>query len=329
MKEENIRPKHLMEEHEKLRDRDIAKLLSRQNEFVKVPCPACESADYKEEFEKKGFNFVRCKNCETLFISPRPTFEMLEDFYEKSESIKFWSDKIYAESEGIRRDQIFVPRAKRVGEICQKFGATGTIMDVGAGFGNFLEEVGKLKVFKKLIAVEPSPDLAAVCRKKGQEVIEQVIEKINTDEKVDVIVNFELIEHLFRPKDFIQACAKLLTGGGLFIVTTPNIKGFDLLTLGKLSGNITGPNHINYFHPKSLSILLENCGFEVVEVLTPGKLDAELVRKKILNGEFDASDYPFLSEILIGKWETAGEKFQNFLAENQLSSHMWIVARKR
>lgn len=311
-----------------MRDRDIAKLLACQSEFVKVPCPACESENYEFTFEKKGFNFVRCKDCETLFINPRPSFQMLEDFYEKSESIKFWSDKIYADSEDVRRSQIFVPRAERVADLCKKFGATGTLMDVGAGFGTFPEEVRRLGTFRKVIAVEPSPDLAAVCRKKGFEVIEQVIEKIGVNEKIDVITNFELIEHLFRPKDFVRACAEILTKGDLFIITTPNIKGFDLLTLGKLSNNIIGPNHINYFHPKSLGTLLESCGFEVVETLTPGKLDAELVRKKILGGEFDVSDHPFLSQVLIDKWETLGEPFQRFLAENKLSSHMWIVARR-
>lgn len=114
----------------------------------------------------------------------------------------------------------------------------------------------------------------------------------------------------------------------MFILTTPNIRGFDLLTLGKLSNNIGGPNHLNYFHPDSLSYLLERCGFKVIEILTPGELDAELVRKKILAGELDVSNCPFLKYILVDQWGTTGEIFQHFLAQNNLSSHLWIVARK-
>lgn len=143
-----------------------------------------------------------------------------------------------------------------------------------------------------------------------------------------MITNFELIEHLFCPKDFVKSCYDALSSEGLLILTTPNIKGFDLVTLGKISTNIAGPNHINYFHPASLTLLLENSGFKVVEVLTPGKLDAELVRKKIISKELDITNNPFLQLILIDRWDEIGKNFQNFLSSNNLSSHMWIVAKK-
>ena len=46
--------------------------------------------------------------------------------------------------------------------------------------------------FKRVVGIEPTPDLAQTCRKKGIEVIESPIEKINfeTDQLFDVVVNF-------------------------------------------------------------------------------------------------------------------------------------------
>lgn len=84
----------------------------------------------------------------------------------------------------------------------------------------------------------------------------------------------------------------------------------------------------DFLAQKSLSHLLNNSGFEVLEVLTPGKLDAELVRKKILNDEYDVSNNPFFKNILIDEWASLGNEFQKFLAENKLSSHLWVVAKK-
>ena len=328
MKEENIRPNHLMREEAKLRAEDIQQLLTRRKEFIEISCPACESIYYQVVFEKDGFTFVTCTECETIFIRSRPTFEMLSEFYATSKSIKYWNDKIFPASEDSRRSQIFAPRAKRVVELCKKHNtATEVLLDVGAGFGTFCEEINKLAVFSKVIAVEPSHDLAETCRRKSLDVIEKPIEEVDLD-RASVITNFELIEHLYQPKDFLLACGKALRRNGLLIITTPNIKGFDLLVLGKLSDNIGGPNHLNYFHPKSLSILLQRCGFEVLEVMTPGKLDAEIVRKKILNGELDVSGRHFLKHVLIDQWETTSEAFQRFLADNGLSSHLWMVARK-
>jgi len=328
VKEEDIRPDSLMRENAKLRAEDIRKILKHKDEFVEISCPACESGSSRLVFQKDGFTFVCCKQCETVFVNPRPTYEMLTEFYTTSKSIRHWNDRIFPASEDSRRSQIFAPRAQSIIELCRKYNAaTRVLLDVGAGFGTFCEEIEKLAVFDEVIAVEPSPELAETCRRKGLDVIEKPIEEVKLDQ-VDVITNFELIEHLFWPKGFLSACVKALRRGGLLIVTTPNIKGFDLFVLGKLSNNIGGPNHLNYFHPASLSRLLNDCGFEVLETSTPGRLDAELVRKKALSGEFDLSTHPFLKQVLIDEWEGVGVCFQKFLADNGLSSNMWLVARK-
>lgn len=327
MKEEEIRPEQLMLENFELRSEDIKLLLHQKEKFCNVPCPACESDNYKFVFEKEGFTFVICKECETLFINPRPTFTMIRKFYETSKCMKHWN-KIFSVTEESRRNEIFAPRVERVMELCKKNNSKGgVLLDVGAGFGTFCEEITKKGFFDKVIAVEPSHELAEACRHKGLNVIQEPIEKIKLDE-VNVITSFELIEHLFYPRDFLISCARALSKNGLLILTTPNIKGFDLLILNMLSDNIAGPNHLNYFHPKSLTKLLQECGLNVIEVLTPGKLDAEIVRKKILAGQLDISNQPFLNHILIEKWETLGYAIQRFLADNGLSSHMWVVAKK-
>ena len=65
-----------------------------------------------------------------------------------------------------------------------------------------------------------------------------------------------------------------------------------------------------------------------IETQTPGRLDAELVRKKILTGEFDIQAHEFLAILLVERWEELGTVFQDFLQDHQLSSHQWLVARK-
>ena len=328
MKENEIRPDNLYEEADRLSAEDTAEMARRYQEFVFVPCPACESMAARPEFEKSGFNFVRCLDCETLFINPRPTAEMLNRYYQNSKAVKFWNLKVFPQSEKARREKIFVPRAERVVELCRRHGAEmNTLLDVGAGFGSFCEEVKRLGEFQRVIAVEPSSGLAETCRGKGLEVVEAPIEEVVIKD-VGVIVSFEVIEHLFQPKDFLLACAAALPPGGLLIFTTPNLKGFDIGTLGRHSENVTGPNHLNYFHPASLELLLRKCGFAVLEVLTPGTLDAELVRKKAEEGVIDLSGQPFLKRVLLDDWVTLGAPFQEFLASNCLSSHLWIVARR-
>ena len=59
------------------------------------------------------------------------------------------------------------------------------------------------------------------------------------------------------------------------------------------------------------------------------KLDAKLVRQKVLDREVDLSKNPFVTHVLIDNWKECGDSFQKYLVSNKLSSHMWVVARKK
>lgn len=329
LRESAIRPEHLMQGQAEVCAADIRRLLQYKDDFVHVPCPACGSENASNVFEKHELSYVACSGCGTMYINPRPTSAILEMYYITSQNYWYWNKYIFPTSEKARRDKIFRPRAERIANICHDNDIEdGVLLEVGAGFGTFCEEIQRLQLFRHVIAVEPTPDLAETCRQKGLEVIEKPIEQVSIGKNtITVVASFELIEHLFSPRDFLLTCHALLSPGGLLVVTCPNVKGFETVVLREISSTFGG-EHLNYFHPASLAHLTEACGFETLDVLTPGKLDAELVRKKILAGELDVSSQPFLKQVLVDEWDRIGDNFQQFMADNLLSSHMWIVARK-
>jgi 2-polyprenyl-3-methyl-5-hydroxy-6-metoxy-1,4-benzoquinol methylase len=330
VREAEIRPDFLKPGQAERYASDIRRLLACRSEFVRVPCPACGSWESQEAFQKYEFTYQLCRGCETIYTSPRPPPAVLEMYYATSENYAYWNQHIFPASEAARREKIFRPRAERVVDICRLHGvATESLLEVGAGFGTFCEEARRLGLFRRIVAVEPTPDLARTCRERGLEVIERPVEQVELEgDGFDVIAGFELIEHLFSPGDFIRQCARLLRPGGLLILTCPNVKGFDVATLQAVSDTVD-TEHLNYFHPASLSRLVAANGFDVLEVQTPGRLDAELVRKKAIEGVYDLSGQPFLRQVLLEEWERLGDAFQQFLASNGLSSHMWLVARRQ
>jgi SAM-dependent methyltransferase len=204
---------------------------------------------------------------------------------------------------------------------------SGTVADVGAGYGTFCEALMAQGGFDRVLAVELSPSAARACRERGIETVEAAIEEADLS-GCDVITAFELIEHLFDPNHFLDGCRRALRPGGLLVLSTPNIRGFDLLMLGEKSGNIAGPTHLNYFHEASLRALVARHGFDVIETQTPGRLDAELVRNAVLDGHLDLAHEPFLHHVLIDAWDELGQGFQDFLANHGLSSHLCLVARR-
>jgi 2-polyprenyl-3-methyl-5-hydroxy-6-metoxy-1,4-benzoquinol methylase/ribosomal protein S27E len=330
MRVNDMRPSKIMKGQIRCIEKDRRRLLSFKSQFANVVCPACQGRKSKVTFLKNRLTYVKCVDCETVYVNPRPTPEILAECYSKSSVYEYWNKYVYPVVDKARRENMYRPRVNRIIDMCvkNKIGNC-TLVEVGAGFGSFCDEAQKSGFFKRVIGVEPTPDGAESCRNKNVEVMQEPVEKIlNFMKKVDVVASFEVIEHLFSPKLFLNHCSKILRKGGLIVLSCPNIKGFDNVTLGKKSSTMDH-EHLNYFNPKSLNFLLSSCGFRVLEISTPGKLDAEIVRNNILEGNFSIRNKPFLRQILVDEWEDKGDKFQDFLADNLLSGHMWAVASKK
>lgn len=330
MKEDDIRPSRLQAGQRVALLHDIAFLLARNEEFVQCACPACGSERTRPRFEKNGFRYVDCLDCTSFYVNPRPGERLLADFYRQSENYAYWARHIYPASAEARHQSVIVPRVERVLELCQRIGLPcGDLLEVGAGYGSFCREMQQRGLWQRIVGIEPTPDLAAICREQGFEVVEQPVEvyAASTAQRFDLIAAFEVIEHLFDPGQVVASLSALLRPGGALILTCPNGAGFDVQQLGPESPCVDH-EHLNYFNTRSLPLLLQRHGLETLACFTPGKLDAELVRKGVQAQGREAELDPFLQDVLFNRWDELGPAFQRFLAESGMSSHMWVMARK-
>jgi SAM-dependent methyltransferase len=330
MSVDEIRPDALKRGQVEAYERDLARLRERLPEFVEVTCPACDGRERRPAFEKYGFQFQRCGRCRTLYMSPRPTPEIMGAYYGDSENYKYWAEHIFPASEPARREKIHRPMlAYIVGACDQRAVPRKLLVEVGPGFGTFAALASESGTFERVVAIERTPEMAEACRKRGVNVIEQAVEDVSLAElgHADVVASFEVIEHLFDPRAYLRAAARLLRPGGLLLLTCPNGEGFDTATLGAQSPAVDS-EHVNLFNPESLTRLLASTGFEAIEVATPGRLDAELVRSAALEGRVDLSGNRFLRSVLLEQWEQLGESFQAFLAGSRLSGNLRILARR-
>lgn len=328
LSERELFPEDLLKAQEEAFQRDVDRLLERRAEFVDVPCPACGSDQRKHALCKFGLDYQSCTVCQTLYVSPRPSLEILLTYYENSENYRIWATQAFPATEEARRDKVYRPWLERVLTFVRSVdGPRDVLVEVGPGFGTFAELAAASREFGRVVVVEPTPELAQACRARGLEVIESPIEEVGAlpHPKASVLVAFEVIEHLYDPQEFLRAARGLLARDAYLILSCPNGLGFDVAELGAHSQAIDA-EHLNLFNPTSIEVLLQRTGFTLVEVTTPGRLDAEIVRDAALENALPLG--AFLQRVLIDQWETLGWPFQQFLAENGLSSHMWIVARR-
>jgi SAM-dependent methyltransferase len=326
LRETELRPEALMQGQAEAFARDVERLRLRLPEFVDTACPACGGADREPAFTGFGFAYASCLDCRTLYMNPRPSPRIMGEYYSDSENYRYWAEHIFPASEDARREKIHRPRLERIVEYCRRYGVAGdTLIEVGPGFGTFAALARDSGAFGRVLAVERTPEMAQSCRDRGLEVLECGVEEVGESLAADVAVSFEVVEHLFAPRDFVAKFSRILRPGGLLVLTCPNGLGFEVAELGGAAPAVD-PEHVNLFNPDSLRRMVEECGFEFLESSTPGKLDAELVRKAMLDGRHVGG--PFLRRVLLDEWERLGGPFQQFLAGHGLSSHMWLVARR-
>jgi SAM-dependent methyltransferase len=327
MKEFEIRPRNLFDQFLAAVEDDANRLFADHSGFETIPCPACASADVSERFTKIRFGYARCAACGSLYLTPRPPAAMFDQFYRDSNAVEFFANRFYRDTEAVRRERMFKPRARLVADWAAKLGAADRLVDIGAGFGTFLEEVRATGAFGSVVAVEPARKLSAVCREKGLDVLEMPVERAAV-ERVEASFStcFEVFEHVHDPLAFVRAMGAVVRPGGVVFFTTLTISGFDLLELWDQSKSIMPPNHINLLSTQGLRTLVERAGLELVDLSTPGRLDVDIVAN-MLQEKPDLRVSRFAREIATAP-EASRQAFQQFLQAHGFSSHVQVIARR-
>lgn len=327
MKENDIRPEALLNRYLELSASDAERCFAN---VVRQPisCVGCGGSQATQEFEKNGFAYSSCPACGSLFQSPRPTLAAFEAFYRDSVSSRYWAEVFFPAVAEARRERIFKPRAERLSNLCvQKNVQVDKVIDVGAGYGILLDEWRALHPTTSLVAIEPSALLANECRAKGLDVVEDIAENVTGYQNyADLVVCFEVLEHVYDPLAFVRTLVNLVRPGGYVFISTLGVDGFDIQVLWEKSNSIFPPHHINFLSVAGFKYLFERAGLEDVAVTTPGVLDVNIVQNAVKKDPSILESQRFIRNLLAND-ETAAS-FQQFLSANLLSSHTWVFGRK-
>jgi 2-polyprenyl-3-methyl-5-hydroxy-6-metoxy-1,4-benzoquinol methylase len=95
----------------------------------------------------------------------------------------------------------------------------------------------------------------------------------------DTIISTEVIEHIYNPRGYIGFCKHVLmkNGGGELIISCPYhgyLKNLVLAVTGKFDNHFTvlwDGGHIKFWSRKTLTQLLQEFGFEIIEFKGSGR----------------------------------------------------------
>jgi SAM-dependent methyltransferase len=220
-------------------------------------------------------NVCQCESCGYVFDNPRPTVEALTAFYSQPSKYDSWI------SEEQARTSLWNRRLRQL----LRVRTGGSLMDVGAGIGQFLYLARPH--FKEVAGIEISTSAIDIARTKyGLNLIRGEIQTIDFGVKqFDNITIFHVLEHVPNPKLVVERCAQLLKKGGTLVIAVPNeLQSFRMKAkkfLGRmgvrkfrqisksglpkivLDGSL-GEIHLSHFTPGVLRGLVERSGLSVV-----------------------------------------------------------------
>ena len=147
-------------------------------------------------------------------------------------------------------------------------------------------------------------------------------------DSADLVVSFEVIEHVLSPMDFVSELGRLAKPGGLVAVSGLCGSGFDIAVLGAASKAVSPPHHLNFLSRKgrrrSAGTLRAGGGGLRHP---PACWDVDIVRNSLA----EKPDLPvdgFIRHLALEASEETRNAFQKLITEHGMSSHMWVVARR-
>ncbi len=198
---------------------------------------------------------LSCTNCDHWFSNPLFWPKDLESLYQEvvdHEYIKMKTSK----------EKTFTKSAKVSNKL---FDSAGTLIEIGSYTGMFLSPMRNLGW--ECIGIEPSTWATEIARRSGHEIRQGTFESIvslGNLEKADLIVSWDVVEHVRDPKKFLSDAKTLMKDSSYLVVST--------LDRSSLFAKIMGRNwpwiiemHLHYFDINTFKSLANSLGLELIK----------------------------------------------------------------
>lgn len=150
-------------------------------------------------------------------------------------------------------------------------------LDAGAGSGDTVAALAALGIEASGMDVSPAAAELATKRNPGLPFLTHSVEEPPWPVEpgsLDLVVTFEVIEHLLRPRRLLEGAAQALRPGGRLALTTPYhglAKNLALVVAAFDRHFAAEGDHIRFFSDSALRRLAEEEGFRVERIIHYGR----------------------------------------------------------
>lgn len=256
-------------------------------------CCVCGTEENRHYKKVEGYSLVRCVKCGLVYLKASAFDQkgFLDDAKtglgnKEKEKVEYWSfPALY-----MKYDKVFLrffdERLKRIRKYNK---SVKSMLDVGCGYGFWMDYAKKQGIDPEGIDLS-SEAVAFATKTLNQRAYKEEAMCFNAENTYDLIMMFDILEHLEDPNAALAKYREMLSKGGLLYIQVPNIIGFRI----PLTHGYGLPYHLWQYSYKTLSRLLKKNGYNVLGHWT-GPMG--------VIGEYEKNKNIFLKEVM---WKATG-----------------------
>lgn len=221
-------------------------------------CSDTDQIDIVKEFQLDLGQYLKaCSRCGGAYLYPDFTEASLDNFYTHHYRKIFTGQ---APLFGIYTKRFFRQRQfdefaqARFDNIKQFLHSPKTMLEIGSGFGSFLEIFSRKFPLVEAYAIEPDKRCRTMLHRSQKANFIENLGEI-PDNSIDLVCSFHTFEHLVNPIEMLDLIYKKVSKNGLVVIEVP-----DLHQELKSVKNVHSA-HVSYFHEELCFALLKSAGF--------------------------------------------------------------------
>ncbi len=261
------------------------------------------------------FELLLDDDLQLLKTHPQPTLENLGKYYESEDYISH-TDAKRSLFEKIYHWVKIYSLNKKVALLNSLHPEKGTVLDIGAGTGDFLV-TAKANGWQ-ITGIEPNENAKNLAISKGVSFKNDT--KSIDNQQFDVISMWHVLEHVSDLTFQIQELKRLLKPNGTIIIAVPNYKSYDANYYGPFWAAYDVPRHLWHFSKTAIEKLVSRENMKLVKTL-PMYFDSFYV--SLLSEKYKTGKMNFLKAFWVGfrsNWKA--------ISSFEYSSHVYIVKNK-
>lgn len=276
---------------------------SNHNVYIKVKDHSVSG----EEFE-----LLLDENLQLLKTHPQPAPDQLGKYYESEDYISHTDSKrslfeklYHAVKQKALRDKV---------KLIEKFHPEkGTLLDIGAGTGDFL--VSAKNSGWNITGIEPNEKAKGIALSKGV-IFKDGVSDI-ADQSIDVVTMWHVLEHVPDVEAHIKELKRIIKPTGIIVIAVPNYKSYDAKKYGAFWAAYDVPRHLWHFSKTAIEKLFAVESIDLIKVL-PMKFDSYYV--SLLSEKYKTGKMNFISGFSFGLYSNL-KGSQN----REYSSHIYVL----